>query len=112
MLPVQTVMIRYMVLVYRWGSGRLGSAGARGGFVGGSMMGGGARRWAVATGPGRAKAPPTWSRRGLLGVSATWLIFPAPSQIHLEVLQAHSRDIPGVPHPKSQDQIDALREAV
>ena len=35
MLPVQTVMIRYMVLVYRWGSGWLGVAGAREGFAGG-----------------------------------------------------------------------------
>ena len=43
MLPVQTVMIRYMVLVYRWGSGRLGAAGDWDGFAGGSMMGGGAR---------------------------------------------------------------------
>lgn len=36
MLPVQTVMIRYMVLVYRWGSGWLGAVGARGGFAGGA----------------------------------------------------------------------------
>lgn len=44
MLPVQTVMIRYMVLVYRWGSGRLGAVGAWGGSLGGSMTGGCARR--------------------------------------------------------------------
>ena len=42
MLPVQTVMIRYMVLVYRWGRGWLGAAGARGGFAG-AVTGGGAR---------------------------------------------------------------------
>lgn len=42
MLPVQTVMIRYMVLVYRWGSGRLGAVGARGGAVTG-----GCARWRV-----------------------------------------------------------------
>lgn len=49
MLPVQTVMIRYMVLVYRWGRGWLGAAGDWEGFVGGAMRGGCARRWAVAT---------------------------------------------------------------
>lgn len=43
MLPVQTVMIRYMVLVYRWGSGWLGAVGAREGFVGGAVTGGCAR---------------------------------------------------------------------
>ena len=37
MLPVQTVMIRYMVLVYRWGSGRLGTVGDWEGFMGGRM---------------------------------------------------------------------------
>ena len=69
MLPVQTVMIRYMVLVYRWGDGWLRAAGDWGGFVGGAVTGGCARRWAAAAGagapkPGRAKPPPTWSRRG------------------------------------------------
>ena len=44
MLPVQTVMIRYMVLVYRWGSGRLGTVGDWGGFAGGAVTGGCARR--------------------------------------------------------------------
>lgn len=44
MLPVQTVMIRYMVLVYRWGSGRLGAVGAWGGSLGGDVRGGCARR--------------------------------------------------------------------
>ena len=39
MLPVQTVMIRYMVLVYRWGGGRLGAVGAWGGFAGGFVGG-------------------------------------------------------------------------
>lgn len=48
MLPVQTVMIRYMVLVYRWGDGWLGAAGAWEGFAGGALgstvTGGGARQ--------------------------------------------------------------------
>lgn len=43
MLPVQTVMIRYMVLVYRWGSGWLSAVGAWGGSLGGTVTGGGAR---------------------------------------------------------------------
>lgn len=43
MLPVQTVMIRYMVLVYRWGDGWLGAVGDWGGFVGGAVTGGCAR---------------------------------------------------------------------
>lgn len=43
MLPVQTVMIRYMVLVYRWGNGWLSAAGDWGGFAGGDVTGGGAR---------------------------------------------------------------------
>lgn len=96
MLPVQTVMIRYMVLVYRWGDGWLGAAGDwsgfAGGFVGGRMRSPvGTRGGALATGArGYMEAPPTRGRRGLLGVSATWLIFPAPSQIHLEALQARS----------------------
>ena len=34
MLPVQTVMIRYMVLVYRWGSGWADAVGARCGATG------------------------------------------------------------------------------
>lgn len=42
MLPVQTVMIRYMVLVYRWGDGWLSAVGAREGFAGGAVTGGGA----------------------------------------------------------------------
>lgn len=42
MLPVQTVMIRYMVLVYRWGRGWLGAVGAAGS-LGGAVTGGGAR---------------------------------------------------------------------
>lgn len=50
MLPVQTVMIRYMVLVYRWGDGWLGAVGAWGGSLGGTVTGGGARRWAAAAG--------------------------------------------------------------
>lgn len=69
MLPVQTVMIRYMVLVYRWGRGRLSTVGAWGGSLGGAVTDGGARRrgGAVATRTGREKAPPTRGRRGLLG---------------------------------------------
>ena len=65
MLPVQTVMIRYMVLVYRWGSGQLSAAGDWEGFVGGDVTGGGARRWAVVTGPGRERP----RRRGSSGAS-------------------------------------------
>lgn len=44
MLPVQTVMIRYMVLVYRWGDGWLGAVGDWEGFAGGAVAGGCARR--------------------------------------------------------------------
>ena len=66
MLPVQTVMIRYMVLVYRWGSGWLGAAGDWGGSLGG-LVGGQMRSpvGAAATRTGREKAPPTEGRRGL-----------------------------------------------
>ena len=92
MLPVQTVMIRYMVLVYRWGRGWLGAAGNWEGFAGGDVTGGCARRWAaaagaVATGPGHEKAPPTWGRRGLLEVNLIRFYFLEPRQIHLEALQ-------------------------
>ena len=67
MLPVQTVMIRYMVLVYRWGSGWLGAVGAWEGFAGGDVTSGCARHpGAVATRTGREKAPPAWGQRGLL----------------------------------------------
>jgi len=69
MLPVQTVMIRYMVLVYRWGKGWLARWVIRRGFAGGAVTGGGARRRVLPVpGPGArgyAKAPPVWSRRGL-----------------------------------------------
>lgn len=58
MLPVQTVMIRYMVLVYRWGRGWLGAAGDWGGFAGGDVTGGGARRWVL------AEAHSLWARKG------------------------------------------------
>lgn len=65
MLPVQTVMIRYMVLVYRWGRGWPDAAGARGGFVGGAVRGGCARRSnSRRARKGDAKAPPTRGRRG------------------------------------------------
>ena len=69
MLPVQTVMIRYMVLVYRWGDGWLSAAGAWSGSLGGTVTGGCARRWAAAAGviatrTGRAKAPPVWGPVG------------------------------------------------
>lgn len=62
MLPVQTVMIRYMVLVYRWGRGWLDAVGDWGGALGGYVTGGCARRWAtaagaVATGPRARKGP-------------------------------------------------------
>ena len=53
MLPVQTVMIRYMVLVYRWGDGWLGAVGDwegfAGGFAGGDVRGGCARKTQNAT---------------------------------------------------------------
>ena len=49
MLPVQTVMIRYMVLVYRWGSGWLGAVGAWDGSLGGTVTGGCARKTQNAT---------------------------------------------------------------
>jgi len=70
MLPVQTVMIRYMVLVYRWGNGWLSEVGAWGGFPGDAVTGGGARRGVFVAGArGYAKAPPTRGRRGLLEVN-------------------------------------------
>ena len=76
MLPVQTVMIRYMVLVYRWGRGWLDGAALWGGDLGGDVTGvcarggGGTRGGALAAGVrGRAKAPPTRGRRGLLPVN-------------------------------------------
>lgn len=58
MLPVQTVMIRYMVLVYRWGSGWFGPVGDWGGSLGGAVTGGGARRWVL------AEAHFVWVRKG------------------------------------------------
>ena len=90
MLPVQTVMIRYMVLVYRWGSGWLGAAGAREGFVGGYVC----RADALAGGlslpeSGCEKAPPTVSRRGLLEVNAIRLCFLLQCWSYLAALQAH-----------------------
>ena len=74
MLPVQTVMIRYMVLVYRWGDGRLGAAGDWGWLCRRVLGAGGDARWwaaaagVIATRTGREKAPPTRGRRGLLRV--------------------------------------------
>lgn len=56
MLPVQTVMIRYMVLVYRWGSGWLGAVGAWDGFAGGSTTGSAGRADALAAGCCRYRA--------------------------------------------------------
>ena len=68
MLPVQTVMIRYMVLVYRWGSRWFGSAGDwegfAGGFAGGDVRGGGARRRELLLPDPGAKRP---RRRGAGG---------------------------------------------
>lgn len=63
MLPVQTVMIRYMVLVYRWGSGWLGAVGAWGGSLGGTVTGGGARG-----GGGTREAHSRRVRKGPAGV--------------------------------------------
>ena len=78
MLPVQTVMIRYMVLVYRWGAGWLGEVGDWGGFTGGSVRGGCARGGGGysrrRTCCGHAKAPLMWGQRGLLRIrEATFL---------------------------------------
>ena len=89
MLPVQTVMIRYMVLVYRWGNGWLGAAVAWGGSLGGAVTGGCARRWVLAgrTRCGHEKAPPVWGWRGLLEVNLIRFYFLEPRQIHLEALQ-------------------------
>ena len=42
---------------------------------------------AVATGPGREKAPPVWGWRGLLEVNLIRFYFLEPRQIHLEALQ-------------------------
>ena len=64
MLPVQTVMIRYMVLVYRWGRGWLCVVGDWGGFVGGAVTGGCARRWVL------AEAHLGWARKGPAGVGS------------------------------------------
>ena len=67
MLPVQTVMIRYMVLVYRWGSRWLGVVGARGGFACGDVRGGCAHRGELLLpDPDGARRP---RRRGLAGPS-------------------------------------------
>ena len=66
MLPVQTVMIRYMVLVYRWGSGWLSAVGAWEAFAGGcsgrvEALAGGCCRY-----QNRArKGPADEGRRGL-----------------------------------------------
>lgn len=63
MLPVQTVMIRYMVLVYRWGNGWLGAVGDWGGLWAvlwrADARDGGPPPGATATRTGREKAPPT-----------------------------------------------------
>lgn len=67
MLPVQTVMIRYMVLVYRWGDGWFGSVGAWEGFAGGAVTGGCARRRVL------AEAHFAWARKGPAGVGPAGL---------------------------------------
>ena len=63
MLPVQTVMIRYMVLVYRWGDGWLSAAGSWGGFAGGDVTGGCARRLGLPL-PGLGEKRPRRRRAG------------------------------------------------
>ena len=67
----------------------MGAAGDWEGFAGGDLTGGCARGGggAVATGPGRAKAPPVWGWRGLLEVNLIRFYFLEPRQIHLEALQ-------------------------
>ena len=56
MLPVQTVMIRYMVLVYRWGRGRSDAVSVWGGSVtGGCARGGGYSGGALAEGAKRPR---------------------------------------------------------
>ena len=86
MLPVQTVMIRYMVLVYRWGRGRADVVGD----WGGDVTGGCARRRGLSlTEPGREKAPSTRGRRGLLEVNAIRLCFLLQRWSYLAALQAH-----------------------
>lgn len=68
MLPVQTVMIRYMVLVYRWGSGWLGAVGAWGGLAHGcSGRADALAAWAAATRPGRARVRKGPADKGLAG---------------------------------------------
>lgn len=57
MLPVQTVMIRYMVLVYRWGGGWLSAVGAWGGSLDGTVTGGCARRLGLPLPEPGAKRP-------------------------------------------------------
>lgn len=87
MLPVQTVMIRYMVLVYRWGRGWLGVAGDWEGFACGdggadALAGGGCRY--------RARARKSPADEGPAGPFAIRLCFLLPRQIRLEVLQTCS----------------------
>ena len=69
MLPVQTVMIRYMVLVYRWGDGWPDVVGARGGSLGGTATGGCARRRADAL-AARGCRYRNRARKGPAGVGA------------------------------------------
>ena len=77
MLPVQTVMIRYMVLVYRWGDGWLSAAGDWDGFAGGAVTGGCARRLGLSQPePGRER-PRRGGWRGLLEMSLIqWAFLP------------------------------------
>ena len=94
MLPVQTVMIRYMVLVYRWGNGRLGAAGDWDGFAGGSTTGSAGRADALAAGCCRYRArarkgPADEGPAGPLDVSTIRFCFLPLHRNYLEVLQGH-----------------------
>ncbi len=98
MLPVQTVMIRYMVLVYRWGGGWPDAVGVRGPFVGPMMGGCGtdgcARRQALAEAHlarahEGARRPGRRGPAGPLGVSLIRFCFLRRHRNYLEALQAH-----------------------
>ena len=93
MLPVQTVMIRYMVLVYRWGRGGwarwvIGRALRAVLWRADALAGGYSRR---RTWRGREKAPPTWGRRGLLEAGAIrFCLIPVWARAKVQGRKAHN----------------------